>query len=155
MKKQLSNEAKGAGNFCIFLLSVLAGLFAGFALLIWIIMYLTNPDNPVLGGTSIALAPAVAIVGIFGWTGGMSSKGNPMLRAELRKIGILHTATALFWVVMGMILPILQDKYSEVSGYQIFAGVYVALLFVSSVTFGVGTGKFAYILLDLWNIQDK
>ena len=58
-----------------------------------------------------------------------SSKGNPMLRAELRKIGILHTATALFLVVMGMLLPSLEDKYSETECYQVFVWVYVALVF--------------------------
>ncbi len=84
MKEQIRREAKPLGEFVNNLLSGVVGLFAGFALFSWIIMFLANSDNPLLGGTSIVLAPAVAIVGIFGWTGGMSSKGSPMLRAELR-----------------------------------------------------------------------
>ena len=151
----MRREAKGTCKSVKDLLSALAGLFAGLALFSWIFMFLLNSDNPLLGGTSVALAPAVAIVGVFGWTGGMSSKFSPMQRAELRKIGILHTATAVSLVVMGMLIPSLEDKYSEMAHYQVVAWVYVALVFLSSATFGTGTGKFASILLDLWKTNEE
>ncbi|MDE2780786.1 MAG: hypothetical protein OXI91_14090 [Chloroflexota bacterium] len=155
MKEQMRKEAKGIGEIVKRLLSVLVGVFAGFALLLWVWMFLSNPEDPLLGGTPTALAAAIAIVGVFGWTGGMSSKVSSDLRANLRRIGILHTVAALFLVIMGLLLPIIAIIDTDTNEYWWIAGFFVAFTFLATLAFGFGTYKFVSILLDLWKIKDK
>ena len=103
------------------ILSVVIGIFAGFCLLSWVVLFLINPDNPLLGSTSIGLAPAVAIFGVFGWAGGTALKSTPTLRVKLRRVGIAYTVTALLLVFMGMLLPIIEVANTSDALYWILA----------------------------------
>ena len=105
VNKQSSGTAKASClDSIMYVVSAATGALATLALLSWVISFLINPDNPLLGGTSLALAPVIAIFGAFGWAGGMSFKADPGLRANLRKIGIAYTMTAFFLVIMGMLV---------------------------------------------------
>ena len=155
-KKWWQSEIEGLGKLAETIIGIVIGVLAGFGLLSWVILFLINPNNPLLGSTtSIALAPAVAIFGVFGWTGGTSLKSSPTLRAKLRQIGILYTATALLLVIMGMLLPVIEVTDTSTTGYCILAVVYVALTFVSAFAFGGGTGMLVSVLVSLWRFQDE
>ena len=77
--KWLQSSLEGLGRLAELLISIVMGSLAGFGLLPWVLLFLMNPSNPLLGSTtSIALAPAVAIFGVSGWMGGTSLKSFPL-----------------------------------------------------------------------------
>lgn len=143
------------GKLAAMILSGIIGVLAGFALLSWVIMFLKDSSNPLLGSTSMVLAPAVAIFGAFGWTGGTALRSNPALRVKLRRIGVTYTVAALLLVIMGLLLPVIDVADTSTTEYWILAWTYVALTFASAFTFGCGTVMLVYCVFQLWNLSDE
>ena len=155
VNKQSSGTAKASClDSIMYVVSAATGALAALALLSWVIFFLINPDNPLLGGTSLALAPVIAIFGAFGWAGGMSFKADPGLRANLRKIGIAYTMTAFFLVIMGMLSPVIEVADPEATGYYYLAVPYVGLTFLGAFSFGIGTWKLTNSVVGLWKFRD-
>ncbi len=156
MSQNSSQSAIGtSGQLVWMVISGLIGILSGFGLLFWVISFLINPNNPILGSTSIGLAPAVAIFGVFGWTGGTALNLGPALRARLRQTGIAYTVAALFLVIMGMLLPMIEVGDTSTTGYWILAWVYVGLTFASAIAFGGGTWLLLSSLVSLWTFRDQ
>lgn len=143
------------GKLAVTILSGILGVLAGLGLLSWVILFLQDSSNPLLGSTSMVLAPAVAIFGAFGWTGGTALRSSPVLRVKLRRVGIAYTAAALHLVIMGMLLPVIDVADTLTTGYWILAWTYVALTFASAFTFGCGTAMLVYCVFQLWNLSDE
>lgn len=143
------------GNPAAMILSGLIGVLAGIGLVSWVVLFLQNTSNPLLGSTSLVLAPAVAIFGAFGWAGGTALRSSPALRVKLRRIGIAFTVAALFLVIMGMLLPVIEVADTSTTGYWIFAWTYVTLTFGSAFAFGGGTMMLVSIVFQLWNLSDE
>ena len=131
------------------------GFMSGLALLSWVVAYLLNPANPIVGGTSLALAPVVAIFGAFGWVGGAALKADPGLGDELRKMGIGYTAAALFLTIMGLLLPAIELVGEDSGSYYWLAVPYVVLTVLAAGAFGVSTCKLVGNVVRLWQLRDR
>ena len=145
----------GMGTWEEFLLAILGAALGGlmaFGLIFWVVMFLNRPDNPVVGGTSITIATAVAIFGAFAWAGGISLRRSPLLCAKLRRIGLTYTFAALFLVMMGMLLPVIEVLDTSSSHYWWFAILYVIFTFLAAAAVGYGTYMLTTCIVLIWKL---
>ncbi len=155
-------------------LSFLIGGLAGFTLIVWHILRLIESSSPFVGGSSLAVAPVVAIFGAFAWIGGLSLKGDQDLALHLRKTGIIFTISSFSLCMSGFLFPlagVIDQAVTSTSGagvmdkavtstsgmekYVFILYIYVAMLYSSAIFFGVGTGMLVYKAVPLWRYRDR
>ncbi len=127
----------------------------GVALLIWVIYPFVEKGHSAYDNALWAIAPAVAIFGIFGWTGGTSNAFCRCLRESLKKIGLAYTAGALALTGMAFLRPIIDAAEIDSPEYWIFATPFVLLGLLAIAPIAAGTYYLILNIHPLWQFREE
>ncbi len=115
-------------------LSVLYGAF------LWIVLYLQDPNRPYIGGSLFTIAQVVTIFGGFSFAATFSERVNCDTRHLLRYVGALHLISALGFVLLGLLFPLVTVDaiWSHSAGY-VLQGIVALAFCMASGGFAIGT----------------
>ena len=152
---RLRIEARGGLQHLKQFLSGMVSLITVLGLSFWVFSVVSTVDNSLSTGSLWAIAPAVAIFGVFGWAGGTGNSFCRHLRSLLRHIGILFTLAALFLTGMASLEPLIKIADSGSPGDWIFSVSYVLLGISSIAAVGFGTWKLVFNIDRLWQFREE
>lgn len=109
------------------------------AVFLWFITFVGNQDNPLASGTPFTLAQVMAIFGAFGLAGGFATYGTREFRRSLRLVATLYLTAALFFSLIGMLLPALVSSEDGTTSNYVLVGSILGAVILAGGTFTAGT----------------
>ena len=148
-------EIKGGLQLLKQFLSLMLAILTVLGLTFWVFSVVSTEADSLPDGSLWAIAPAIAIFGVFGWAGGTGNSFCRHLRSLLRQIGILFTLAALFLTGMASLEPLLEIADLGSPEDWIFSSSYVLLSIFSIAAVGSGTWKLANNIDRLWQYREE
>ena len=107
---------------------------------LWVILYLQDPNRPYIGGSLFTMAQVVTIFGGFSFAAAFSERVNADARYVLRYVGSLHLISALGFVLLGVLFPLVtvDAVWSHSAGY-VLQGIFLLSFCMALGGFAIGT----------------